>query len=83
MKTATIRQVKNDFGGVLALVEAGDTVEITRHGKPVATLSSPRKVARRRARLPDFAVRLKEDFPAGPLPGPSFAAQLSADRDRY
>ncbi len=83
MKTATIRQVKHDLGGVLALVEAGDTVEITRHGKPVATLAPPRPVKRPRARLPDFAARLKEDFPDGPLPGPTFAELLRAERDRY
>ncbi|MSU22207.1 MAG: type II toxin-antitoxin system prevent-host-death family antitoxin [Opitutus sp.] len=83
MKTATIRQVKYDLRGVLALVEAGDSVEITRHGEPVATLSPPRKTRRRRAGLPDFAARLKEDFPAGPLPGPTFAELIRADRDRY
>ena len=83
MKTATIRQVKHDLSGVLAWVEAGDTVEITRHGKPVATLSPTRKAPRRRRRLPDFAARLKEDFPEGPLPGPSLAKLLSAERDRY
>ena len=83
MKTATIRQLKHDLGGVLALVEAGDTVEITRHGRPVATLAAPRPARRRRAGLPDFAARLKADFPAGPLPGPSFAELLRAERDRY
>ena len=83
MKTATIRQVRHDFGGVLAMVAAGDSVEITRHGEPVATLSPARQRRRRRARLPDFAARLKEDFPAGSLPGPSFAERLSAERDRY
>lgn len=56
MKTATIRELKHTTAEVLAWVKEGESVEIQRHGVPVAVLSKPKCRARRR---PDFAARLK------------------------
>ncbi len=60
MKTATIRQVRHDFGTVLDWVGEGEQVEISKHGKVVALLSPPPSAkppcARKR---PDLAARLK------------------------
>ena len=41
MKTATIRQVRHDFGTVLDWVGEGEQVEISKRGKIVALLSPP------------------------------------------
>lgn len=39
MKQVSIQDLKPKLSGLLVEVEAGATVEITRHGKPVARLS--------------------------------------------
>ncbi len=60
MKTASIRQVRQDFNTVLDWIAAGEQVEISKRGRVVALLSPPpvaKKVAAHRR--PDFAARLK------------------------
>jgi prevent-host-death family protein len=60
MKTATIRQVRHDFGSVLDWVLDGEQVEISKHGKIVALLSPPPSAKPLKARKrPDLAARLK------------------------
>lgn len=66
MKVTTIRELKHDTSKVLAWVAEGTTVEIRRHGRPVAVLSTPRP-ARRRKR-PDFAGRMQAIYGSTPLP---------------
>lgn len=39
MRTATATQAKNSLGSLLSLVMRGETVLITFHGRPVATLA--------------------------------------------
>lgn len=41
MKTVGAFEAKNTLGSLLDLVEQGEEVTITRHGKPVARLVSP------------------------------------------
>ena len=38
MKTATIRDLRNDFARLSKWLEKGETIEITKRGKPVANL---------------------------------------------
>lgn len=38
MKTATVRELRNDFGRVSKWLEQGETVQIVKRGKPVADL---------------------------------------------
>jgi antitoxin (DNA-binding transcriptional repressor) of toxin-antitoxin stability system len=38
MKTATVRELRNDFGRISKWLEKGETVEILKRGKPVAEL---------------------------------------------
>jgi antitoxin (DNA-binding transcriptional repressor) of toxin-antitoxin stability system len=60
MKTATVRQVRHDFGTVLNWVEEGEHVEISKRGKVVALMTPPPPPSRARSRKrPDFAARLK------------------------
>jgi len=63
MKTATVRQVRHDFGTVLDWVEEGEQVEISKRGKIVALLSPPPvpKPTKPKKR-PDFAARLKRIY---------------------
>jgi len=63
MKTATVRQLRHEFGTVLNWVEEGEPVEISKRGKIIAWLTPPPapKPSRPRKR-PDFAARLKRIY---------------------
>lgn len=63
MKTATVRQLRHDFGSVLAWVEEGQAVSISKRGKIIALLSPPPapRPPKRRKR-PDFLGRLKRIY---------------------
>ncbi len=60
MQYTTIRELKHETGKVLAIVEAGETVEVRRRKQPVAFLSP---VTRPKvSNQPDFAARLREIY---------------------
>lgn len=41
MKTATVRELRNNYSKVLRWVSSGQEVEVTRHGKVVARVVPP------------------------------------------
>jgi len=63
MKTATLRELRHDFGNVFAWVEQGEEVEISKRGKVIAILAPPPRPKRAQAKKrPDFAARLKRIY---------------------
>jgi prevent-host-death family protein len=62
MKTATIRQVHNNFTTVLAWVAAGEEVTVLNRSRPVARICPPRPQAPAKLKMPDFAARAKAIF---------------------
>ena len=63
MKTATVRQLRHDFGSVLNWVEAGEAVGISKRGRLVALLSPPpRSTPPKKRKRPDFLGRLKRIY---------------------
>ena len=70
MKTATVRQLRHDFGSVLNWIEEGEAVRISKRGRIIALLSPPplSKPATARKR-PDFLGRLKRIYGDRVLPG--------------
>lgn len=62
MKTATIRQVRHDLGGVLAWVAAGEEVTILNRTRPVARICPLRAPGLRKPKMPDFAARAQAIF---------------------
>jgi len=62
MKTATIRQVRHDFGAVLAWVAEGEEVTILNRTRPVARICPPRAQTPAKFKMPDFAARAKAIF---------------------
>lgn len=62
MKTATIRQVRNDFGTVLSWVANGEEVTVLNRTRPVARICPPRPQAQPVFRMPDFTARAKAIF---------------------
>ena len=61
MKTATIRDLRNQFHRVSAWIEEGETVDITKGGKPFAQLVPARKQPVRVPK-PDIMARLKRTW---------------------
>jgi antitoxin (DNA-binding transcriptional repressor) of toxin-antitoxin stability system len=59
MKTATIRDLRYDFAKLEAWLRHGEEIQITKHNKPVATLSRAKPVKKTRPPLPDFQARRK------------------------
>lgn len=59
MKTASVRQLRHDFGAVLNWIEEGERVEISKRGKIIALLSPPPPIKAKPKGRPDFAARLK------------------------
>jgi prevent-host-death family protein len=62
MKTATVRDLRNEFSRLSSWIEDGETVEITKNGKPFAVLSPSSLPQKAEFKMPDFMARLKEDF---------------------
>ncbi|MGV7930239.1 MAG: type II toxin-antitoxin system Phd/YefM family antitoxin [Spirochaetota bacterium] len=71
MRTATFSEFRNNAREYFDRVEKGETIEIYRHGKPVALLSPVRN---------DGISRLREARPLS-IPGVSLSRALLAERD--
>lgn len=63
MKTATVRDLRNQFPVVARWIEEGESVEITRGGKPFARLAPITDPPVREVVMPDFLARMRQDFP--------------------
>jgi antitoxin (DNA-binding transcriptional repressor) of toxin-antitoxin stability system len=63
LKTASVRDLRNSFPTVARWIEEGESVEITRSGKPFARLAPVPPVSTRAAAMPDFVARMRENFP--------------------
>ncbi len=69
MKTATIRQVRNDFGTVLSWVAAGEEVTVLNRTRPVARICPPRVQPAPAFKAPNFTERARQIFGnAKPMP---------------
>ncbi len=65
MKTATVRDLRNQFPRLAALLADGETLQITNRGRPVAILSPAPSPKAAKAPLPDFLGRMAKVFPDG------------------
>lgn len=62
MKTATVRDLRNNFASVAKWIEHGEQIAITRNGKSFATLSPTTPARRRKV---DWAARFAKRPPLG------------------
>ena len=76
MKTATVRDLRNHFARISAWLEEGESVEITRSGRPFALLNPALPSPAKKKSMPDFLARLKDD----PSPKPSVQTLVDYDR---
>ena len=62
MKTASVRDLRNQFARVAAWIAEGEPVEITKNGKLFARLIPAVPEKPRRFKMPDIMARLDQDF---------------------
>ena len=62
MKTATVRDLRNNFASVAKWIEHGEQITITRNGESFATLSPATPEKRRKV---DWAARFAKREPLG------------------
>jgi prevent-host-death family protein len=82
MKTATLRQLRNETSLLAKWVEAGETVVVTKRSKPLFRLIAANPEAIGNCPLPDFEARQREIFPDGPLDHTG-AELIAEERGRY
>ncbi len=63
MRTASIRDLRNSFPTVAKWIEEGESVEITRSGRPFARLAPVPPAISAIASMPDFLGRIRDKFP--------------------
>ena len=67
MQTATMRDLRYDFGKIEAWLNMGEEVVVTKHSRPVARIvketEKPKKI-----KMPDFEGRLKKIFGDSVIP---------------
>jgi antitoxin (DNA-binding transcriptional repressor) of toxin-antitoxin stability system len=80
VKTASVRDLRQDFARVLAWIEAGEEVAITMRRQAVARLVPwPRKKATGQS-LPDISARLKKVFGDKVIPDKTMKDILDVSR---
>jgi len=62
MKTASVRDIRQNFPAVMAWIEDGEQVAITMRRKVVARLVPEKPAARRKIGVPDFETISREIF---------------------
>ena len=60
MKTASVRELRQNFGSLLAWLEDGQEIQITMRRRVVARLVPDRPKSAATVRMPDFVARLKK-----------------------
>lgn len=62
MKTASVRDLRNNFARLSKWIEQGESVVITMHGKRFAELTPAKPEKPRKFKMPDFMARMKANF---------------------
>jgi antitoxin (DNA-binding transcriptional repressor) of toxin-antitoxin stability system len=63
MKSATVRELRNEFPRIEAWIREGEAVSITKRGSVIAVLTAPSKALRAaRVQKPDIMARLRETW---------------------
>ena len=80
MKTASVRDLRQDFPRIHAWLQDGEEVAITLRRQAIATLvpCQPRKRAKRP--MPDLAARLRKIFGERVIPDETIQAIMDHDR---
>ncbi len=79
MKTATIRDLRNNFAQLAGWIESGETVQLTKRGALFAQIVPVAK-SQNKLRMPDFSTRARRISLGKKI---DTAAILEANRGRY
>lgn len=82
MKTATLRQLRNETSTLLEWVESGETVIVTKRSKPILRLLPIVPEAPKGIEYPDFSARQSAIFGDEELPE-TVAEMLAEERGHY
>ena len=80
MKTASVRDLRQDFPRVLAWLQAGEKVAITMRRQAIATLIPCPKKKRARCPMPDLTMRLQKVFGHRVIPDQAVDAIMDQNR---
>lgn len=80
---ATVRPLRTGFPKVLAWVNAGQEVAITRRRKVVANLTPAGDAPRNKPERPDFSARLRRIYGEKVIPAQAMAGILADTKGRY
>jgi antitoxin (DNA-binding transcriptional repressor) of toxin-antitoxin stability system len=80
MKTATVRDLRNNFSKLEAWLGDGESVRIEKRGEPVALLTALPRGKGKAFKMPDFAARLKADWGDRMLSETEVKAMRDAER---
>ena len=59
MKTATVRDLRNNFAKLEAWLSDGESICIEKRGEPIAMLTAMQHARGKKVKMPDFAARQK------------------------
>ena len=80
MRTVGTLEARNSLSALLELVERGEEITITRHGKPVARLVPPLTAEERKAKAREAAEALRALRKTLPAGGPSVLELIEESR---
>jgi antitoxin (DNA-binding transcriptional repressor) of toxin-antitoxin stability system len=83
MKTATAADLRNNFRRVSQWIKGGESVRITKHGAPFATLKPEPAQKKKKIAWPDLKARRERIFPDGPPPGKPISEIVDEGRGDY
>jgi len=62
MKTATVRELRNDFSKLEAWLGEGEQICIEKRGQPIAMLTPVDAATVKKVKMPDFMARMKKTW---------------------
>lgn len=73
-RTYSVSEARENFASLLSAVEQGEDVDIVKHGKPIATITPPQPVAKKKHTVPPpgylekqgWKINIADDFDAIP-----------------
>lgn len=83
MKTASVRELRQNFGNLLNWIEAGQEVQITKRRQVVARLVPEISARKESVQMPNFAARLKKIHGETVLSAEAAQAILNENKGRY
>ncbi len=83
MKTASVRELRQDFARIRAWLQAGDEVAITLRRQAIATLIPRPRRKRAKHPLPNLRARLQRVFGQRVIPDEAVKAMLDHERGAF